>query len=81
VAVSKVGYCCPAFSCELDCPFGYAQDINGCEICACRTEPACACTEADNPVCVLHDDVMVTYRNACWAQCDGFTPIAEGSCP
>ncbi|WP_353779370.1 hypothetical protein [Winogradskyella sp. 3972H.M.0a.05] len=40
--------------------------------------PDCACTEEYDPVCVEVSDpsgvaFTITYPNACWAECDGFT--------
>lgn len=40
----------------------------------------CICTTEVNPVCVMVNGQIVTYSNACLAQCDGYTPNDFVSC-
>lgn len=40
----------------------------------------CNCPTDYNPVCVYSGGAIVTYTNACLAQCDGFTPNDFVSC-
>lgn len=81
--LARVGRCCPTLDdCTLDCPYGRANDANGCAICECRREPACACTEVDSPVCATASDgSRLTYLNRCKAQCDGYFALTDGACP
>ncbi|MDC0674130.1 hypothetical protein [Nannocystis radixulma] len=39
---------CEPVPCTLLCPFGFQRDERGCEICRCRTEPRCGCTDDED---------------------------------
>ena len=44
-------------------------------------EGDCVCPDVYNPVCVEFGGRVITYFNACFAECDGFTESDWFSCP
>ena len=69
--IAKTGECCQPVTdltnCLTSCPHGYQMDLNGCNVCRCRTRPACECNDIYNPVCGIDGN---WYENTCIARCE-----------
>ncbi|WAS97735.1 hypothetical protein [Nannocystis punicea] len=47
VCVDAASQCEPVL-CKLLCPFGFATDDRGCEVCQCKQEPRCGCVDDED---------------------------------
>ena len=64
---------CPSVSCRLYCPYGYAVDEKGCQICGCK-DPCANTTCPTREVC--KPQVVVCKKEPC-----GYEPTCVPECP